>query len=172
MNGLRHPWLHHVLALVLGGVFVYASHDKIWKRTLPAPPAAPGTLAAAPIETGPAAFARIVYRYQVIGPNATLPPGVANTVAVTLPWIELLCGLLLIAGVWRREAALVTALMLFVFVLAIASALWRGIDLENCGCFSLGSEGRRAGALLIVSDLALLAGAALIACVPPRPRAR
>jgi uncharacterized membrane protein YkgB len=37
-------------------------------------------------------------------------------VAVTLPWVELVAGLLLITGVWRREAALVVALMLVVFL--------------------------------------------------------
>ncbi len=172
MNVLRHAVVERVVALVLGLVFVYASHDKIWKRTLPAPSQSTSASAAAPVESGPAAFARVVYRYQVIGPNASLPPQVANVFAVTLPWIELLCGLLLIAGWWRREAALVCAVMLFAFVLAVASTLARGIDVENCGCFSLGPEGRHAGGLLIASDLALMAGALLLVVRPARAPGR
>ena len=45
----------------------------------------------------------------------------SNLVAVTLPWIELVAGLLLIAGVWKRESALVIALMLVVFIVAAGS---------------------------------------------------
>ncbi len=167
MKLLREPWLQRLLALVLGGVFIYASHDKIWKRS-PAALAAGANVAAAPAESGPAAFARVVYRYQVVGPDARLPPWVANTVAVTLPWVELVVGLLLVLGVWRREAALVAGVLLAAFVVAVASTLWRGIDIENCGCFSLGAGGRRAGGLLIAGDLALLAAAVVLVAVRPR----
>jgi uncharacterized membrane protein YphA (DoxX/SURF4 family) len=72
-----------------------------------------------------------VYQWQVVGPVPS------NLVAVTLPWVELLAGLLLVAGVWRRESALVTALLLVVFLLAAASVMARGIDVENCGCVSV-----------------------------------
>lgn len=164
MSFLRREWVQRALGVALGLVFVYASHDKIWRREMPPP-----TAGAAPVITGPAAFARVVYRYQVVGPNATLPPTVANLVAVTLPWVELLAGLLLIFGAWRREAALVVAVLLAVFVAVVGSALARGIDLDNCGCFSLGGEGRRAGALLIAGDLGLMAVAALVAFVRPQP---
>jgi len=159
----RQPWLIRVLAIGLGLVFVYASHDKILKRewTDAGPPPTPRA-------TGPAEFARVVYRYQIVGPNATLPPTVANVLAVALPWIELLAGLLLIAGVWRREAALLSALMLVAFILGVGSTLWRGIDIENCGCFSLGTKGRHAGWNLIGGDAALLAAAIVVAAAKPR----
>lgn len=166
MSFLRREIVQRLLGVALGLLFVYASHDKIWRREI-----ASATAGAAPVVTGPAAFARVVYRYQIVGPDATLPPLVANLVAVTLPWVELLAGLLLICGVWRRESALVLAVLLVVFVAGVGSALARGIDLENCGCFSLGSAGRRAGALLIAGDLGLLAVASLLAFVRPRPAA-
>jgi len=139
-------WLEAALGLVLGAVFVYASLDKIAK---------------------PLDFARILYHYQVIGPSAAVPPLVPNLVAVTLPWVELVAGLLLIVGVLRREAAAVAGVLLVVFLATVGSALYRGINIENCGCFTLSGEGRRAGLLLIVSDLALLAGAAFL-CRPGR----
>jgi len=79
----------------------------------------------------PAAFAKVVYQWQVLGPV------LSNLLAVTLPWVEILAGGLLIFGVWRKEAALVIALLLVVFLLARGLVLARGIDIENCGCTSL-----------------------------------
>lgn len=116
----------------------------------------------------PADFARIVYHYQVIGPGKSLPPLLPNLLAVALPWVEIVVGACLVTGAWRREAAVLAAALLGVFVVAVASALLRGIDIQNCGCFSVGAEGRRAGALLILGDLALMA-AALVLAAGPRP---
>jgi putative oxidoreductase len=144
---LRHRAVHWLLALLVGGVFVYASLSKI---------------------ADPLAFAKIVYHYQVVGPGASFGFVPANLVAVVLPWVELIAGVLLIAGLWRREAALVTTVMLAVFVAAVASTLVRGIDIQNCGCFSLDASGRAAGWKLIAGDLVLLAAALVVAVVPPR----
>jgi hypothetical protein len=137
----RRGW-PRLLGLVLGLVFVWASLDKIWN---------------------PAEFARIVYRYHIVGPNHLIGPTLANLVAVTLPWVELILGLLLIAGIWRREAALLTGALLLSFVLGVASTMVRGIDVENCGCFTVDARGgRAAGWGLIVGDLGLLAIAAAL----------
>jgi uncharacterized membrane protein YphA (DoxX/SURF4 family) len=140
----RSPRAHLVLRLLLGGFFVYASIDKIWS---------------------PAAFAKIVYQWQVVGPVAS------NLAAVTLPWIELVAGLLLIAGVWKRESALAIAFLLGVFIVAAGSVLARGIDVENCGCVSVAKEAtpsawapawtKGVGWFLITRNLVLL-GATLV----------
>jgi len=145
VNALRHPLLERVMGLVLGAVFVYASLDKIAQ---------------------PAEFARIVYRYQLLGPNAFLGPAFANLLAVTLPWVELTVGLLLIARLWRREAALVAGAMLVMFVLAVGWTMAAGIDVENCGCFSVGQQGRQAGWTLLLGDLALLTMAVTLTRTP------
>ena len=150
MKALGHPVVHRVLAFALGAVFIYASVDKI---------------------ADPRAFAKIVYHYQVVGPSAALGFVPANLVAIVLPWLELIAGVLLVAGVWRREAAVVTAAMLAVFVGAVASTLARGIDIRNCGCFALDESGRAAGWMLIAGDLALLAVALVLAFAPVRARA-
>lgn len=147
MNALRHPALHWLVSFVLGGVFLYASVDKI---------------------VHPGDFARIVYRYQVVGPSRALGYVPANLVAVVLPWLEALLGVLLVLGLWRREAAALAALLLAAFVAGVSSALLRGIDLENCGCFSVSGAGRSAGLWLIAGDLLLLAGALLLVLVTPR----
>ena len=149
MSRLRHPALHWALGLLLGGVFLYASYDKILH---------------------PAEFAKIVYHYQVIGPSQRVPPLVPNLLAVTLPWVEAVIGVSLVFGLWRREAGALSAALLVVFLVGVASALARGIDIQNCGCFSVSAEGRRAGIQLILGDLALLAGA-LILAFGPRPTA-
>jgi len=150
----RSPRAHLLLRLLLGAFFVYASLDKIWD---------------------PAAFARIVYQWQVIGPVPS------NLVAVTLPWIELVAGLLLIGGVWRRESALVIALLLAVFIVAAGSVMARGIDVENCGCVSVAKAGppsawpppwtKGVGWFLVSRNLFLLGAALVLVLVAPRPRA-
>ena len=152
MTLLANPRVQLALRLLLGAFFVYASLDKI---------------------ASPAGFARIVYQWQVAGPVSS------NLVAATLPWVELLAGLLLIVGVWRREAALVIALLLVVFLGAAASVLARGIDVQNCGCVSVAKEAtlsawppawtRGVGWFLVVRNLLMLAGALAIAFVVPLP---
>ncbi len=144
---LRSRPVQLALRLLLGGFFVYASVDKIWS---------------------PAAFARVVYQWQVTGPL------LSNVVAVTLPWVELVAGVLLVLGAWKRESALVIALLLCVFLGAAGSVLARGIDVENCGCTSLAkseattsgwppSWARGVGWFLVTRDLVMLAAALLLA---------
>ena len=142
---LGHRATHRILGLLLGGVFLYASWDKI---------------------AHPAEFARIVYHYQIVGPSQQIPPLVPNLLAVVLPWVEAVTGTLLIVGLWRREAAVSAALMLVVFLGAVGWALASGIDIQNCGCFSVSAEGRRAGINLLFGDAALLAAALVLARGP------
>ena len=72
-----------------------------------------------------------------------------------------------------------TAVLLVVFIVAVGSALARGIDIENCGCFSVAKEAattawppvwtRGVGWFLVVRNLLMLAGALAIAFVRPTP---
>src|SRR4029077_3743739 len=101
VRALRHPALLLACRLALGAMFLYACYDKI---------------------LAPAAFAKIVYQWQIGGPVFS------NLVAVILPWVELLVGLLLLAGAWTAEAGLLVAGLLLSFNLAAASVLARGID--------------------------------------------
>jgi len=144
-GALRSRGVHVALRLVLGVIFVVAALPKI---------------------ADPAAFARIVYQWQVV------PPVPANLVAIVLPWVELVAGLLLISGVWKKDAALVVALLLVVFLGAASYVLAQGIDVENCGCTSV-SETHGADAAwpppwtrgvgwFLVTRNVLLLGAALV----------
>lgn len=99
-------------------------------------------------------FARAIANYSL------LPEELVNLVAVTLPWVELVCGLLLLAGQWVRSAALVSAFLLSVFVVAVSITLARGLDI-NCGCLNT-DEGRKVGVRLLVEDLLLIGAAAFL----------
>jgi len=75
---------------------------------------------------------------------------------------------LLISGLWRREAALLTSAMLVAFLVAISWALSLGIDIENCGCFSVSGAGRGFGVRLLLGDALMLAGALVLVLLPPQ----
>jgi uncharacterized membrane protein YkgB len=97
-------------------------------------------------------------------------------VAVVLPWVEAIAGLLLIAGIWKREAAATIAVLLVVFLLAAGSVIARGIDVENCGCTSVAAHTEKSwtsgvGWFLVTRNLLMLAGALVLAFVIPRPAA-
>ncbi len=99
-------------------------------------------------------FARAIANYRL------LPEALVNLVAVMLPWVECVCGLLLLAGQWVRSAALVSAFLLGVFMVAVSITLARGLDI-NCGCFNT-NEGRKIGLELLGEDLLLLGAAAVL----------
>lgn len=65
-----------------------------------------------------------------------LPSPILPAIAIVLPWLELLCGLLLIAN-YRTTAALMWALVLFlVFTICTGQAWLRGLSIA-CGCLDL-----------------------------------
>ncbi len=52
--------------------------------------------------------------------------------------------------------------MLLTFIFAVGWALSMGIDIENCGCFSVNAAGRAAGWKLLLGDTGLLALAGIL----------
>ena len=87
-------------------------------------------LAAAPNKIiSPADFAADISYYLI------LPDVLINFTALTLPWLEMVVAFLLICRAWTGPALFLANSMLIVFLGAILSAYFRGIDL-NCGCFS------------------------------------
>jgi uncharacterized membrane protein YphA (DoxX/SURF4 family) len=65
-----------------------------------------------------------------------LPGGLLRGLAIVVPWLELLSGLLLLWG-RRHPGALAWALVLFaVFALGTGQAWLRGLDI-SCGCLDL-----------------------------------
>ena len=96
------------IRLILGGVFALASLDKI---------------------IFPLAFAKSISNYQI------LPEQFVNLVAVTLPWVELILGSLLIFGIWLPGAIALANLLLAVFFTALVFNTARGLNVD-CGCFT------------------------------------
>jgi uncharacterized membrane protein YphA (DoxX/SURF4 family) len=125
---------YHAARLFMGGVFLYASFDKILH---------------------PAAFAEAVYNYQI------LPDAAVNLAALALPWLELLLGVCLIAGVWLSGAALLSTGLLTVFIAALAYNKMRGLDI-HCGCFYTGSTEDPADLRTVLRDVAFLAVSAYL----------
>lgn len=99
----------------------------------------------------PAEFARSIANYQL------LPAALVPVSAVVLPWVELACGLLLVAGRLTLGAAAVVDLLMLVFMLAFGSTLLRGIDV-SCGCFTSDVAQRSEPYLVMLRDASILAG--------------
>jgi uncharacterized membrane protein YphA (DoxX/SURF4 family) len=114
--------------LLLGAVFVAAGVSKI---------------------VHPAEFAKIIHNYQI------LPDGLINVVAIVLPWLEMLLGALLAAGIWLPGAAALANLLLLSFFSALLFNLARGIDV-HCGCFSTQSSGSPHTVWYILRDSSFL----------------
>jgi uncharacterized membrane protein YphA (DoxX/SURF4 family) len=87
-----------------------------------------------------------------------LPEAVVPVVGHALPTVEILIGALLVLGLLTRATAVVATLFFVAFIVGIAAAWARGMEI-NCGCF--GSHGvpadpQRQYAIDIARDVALL----------------
>jgi uncharacterized membrane protein YphA (DoxX/SURF4 family) len=79
----------------------------------------------------PAASVRAVRAYDL------LPEAIVPTVGYLLPMLEVVVGVCLVVGLLTRGAALISALLFVAFIVGIASAWARGLQIE-CGCFGGG----------------------------------
>ena len=113
-------------------------------------------VAALPKIADPPSFAHMIYNYRL------LPGALINMVALVLPWMELLCGVALVLGVWKRTAAMLVGAMLVVFLVAISINVMR-LHPIDCGCFDLSAAGRTPAQQMLdmlwvmVRDVAMLA---------------
>jgi len=76
-------------------------------------------------------FAEVVGRYQALPDWAWYPAGIALTV------VEWGIAIWLLSSRRLPQAALAAALLHTVFMVWAASALYREIDVPNCGCFGV-----------------------------------
>lgn len=127
-NRFQH-WLEFLSRFFLGAVFLWAGGTKI---------------------VNPHDFATIISNYQL------LPDLLVNIVAVWLPWIEVLCGILLICGLWVEGSLVVINTLIIIFIAALISNWIRGIDVD-CGCFAVTvEEGESNYFLDVIRDIVLL----------------
>ena len=133
-TALTHPWLTVRTQIALGVFFVVAALPKV---------------------ADPPSFAHMIYNYRI------LPGPLVNAAALVLPWAELLMGLALICGIWRRTAALLVGALLLVFIVAISVNLLRGNAID-CGCFDVADAGKSVAErihdmwMVIVRDVGML----------------
>jgi len=115
-----------VFRLVVGGVFIWAGLLKI---------------------LDPLEFAQNIANYRVFSPDLSL------LTAIVLPWLEILCGVLVIFGIIRSASSLLLSGLLAAFLVLIMVTIFRGVDVD-CGCF--GSLGRHVDYRLLLTDIVLL----------------
>ena len=108
LNWKGHMWIGLSARFYLGGVFLFACFHKI---------------------LNPEIFAIDVATYDI------LPLSLVNLFAITLPWIELVAGLMIIAGCQVKPSAFLMAGMMIMFIVALSIALSKGMDMA-CGCFA------------------------------------
>ena len=120
--------LSFVFRWVLGLIFIYASIDKIVHIS---------------------AFSEAIRNYKLF------PDVLINLLAIWVPWLELMTGLLLIAGIWIKGNALILTIMSSMFGIITSIAIFRGLDI-SCGCFSLTDDQKSIQWTHIVQNTGLL----------------
>ena len=104
------PW--RIVALIIGGIFIYAGGMKIFD---------------------PTGFANDIDNYKI------LPWPLTVRLAFYLPWLEILCGLAVILGLLYRGGLLILTALISIFIIASVIAKARGLDV-TCGCFGHASK--------------------------------
>jgi uncharacterized membrane protein YphA (DoxX/SURF4 family) len=128
---LSNKYLQLAARLIVGFIFVYAGIGKI---------------------ADPETFAKEIFNYHIL-PNYSI-----NIIALVLPWLELIVGIFLIAGIRVRASATIASISMLVFIIAVLSAMFRGLDI-NCGCFA--DKIVMVGWHKVLEDLAILIAAVL-----------
>lgn len=125
MKLLQNRWLMGALRWALAAVFIYAGSKKM---------------------VSPVDFSDSIASF------ALLPHGLIPWVALGLPPFEVLTGLCVGCGIQRRPALLGLTGLTAIFLLALGSAVVRGIPVD-CGCFGSGAPSVFAAPIAFGRDL-------------------
>jgi len=112
MKIFSNKYLLFLIRIVISFIFIYAGADKI---------------------SNPDDFALSISNYRL------LPMSLLNFFAITLPWIEIVTGILLLFGISVKENSAIILTMLSIFTIAIVISLFRGLSID-CGCFGKGTQ--------------------------------
>jgi len=119
----------------LGGIFAYAAFNKI---------------------NNIQAFAFSIKGFKILDPDKHA--NLIVSAAFTMPWIEMIAGVLLVLGLCTRAAALTLGLMLLVFIAALVYVIYSPAIDADCSCF--GDQhlicGSTVGWCQVIRDLVLL----------------
>jgi putative oxidoreductase len=117
-------WLSLPVRLALGGLMAFSGWMKLGLHT------ELGLQGVLPLKSlTPQDFVFAIKGFQL-----GLPEPVMVLLAFVIAWLELLAGLMLIAGWKARSAGLVVVVLMAGFAAGIASLMVRGLDV-NCPCF-------------------------------------
>lgn len=117
LNGLAWAVLSVPVRWGLGGIFLAAAYFKLRPS--------PGRF----VPSGPQDFFGAVSGFKT-----GLPTWALHFTTFAVPWVEVICAVALIVGIWTRAAAAVIGGMLLVFTGLVISALLRDLNIK-CGCF-------------------------------------
>ena len=131
MNKIN-PYLILLIRCLLGLVFVYASYDKI---------------------LDPGKFTRDIANYHIV------PFGLENSIAIILPWLELLIGAGIILGIFLDGSVVLSGSFLILFIVMIFQAMMRGFNIE-CGCGL--KEGEMVGWSKILENIVFLGASYIV----------
>lgn len=106
------PWLSLLSRLILGGVLFAAGFLK---------------------------YEHLDKSRMAVRAYEILPISIANFLGISLPFLEIAIGILLILGAATRIASFVGGGLMFVFILGISQAWARGLSID-CGCFGGGGQ--------------------------------
>ncbi len=126
------PIMILIIRIILGLIFIYASYDKIMN---------------------PGQFARDISNYHIV------PYGFENTIAIILPWLELIIGLCIVFGIFIDGSVIISAGLLILFDLLIFQAMIRGFNIE-CGCGL--KEGEMVGWSKIIENIVFLGASYMV----------
>ena len=124
--------LRYLFRFALGFLFIWAAMGKIGDLN---------------------AFAADVHNFRM------LPASLETLFAMTLPWVELVAGLMLVMNLVPRAATALMILLLLVFLVALGNAIYKDLDID-CGCFGTSDAGSTAWKA-VARDIGFLALAIL-----------
>lgn len=132
-NILTNKYLILLIRIVLAVIFIFSGIEKI---------------------SNPSGFSEAISNYRLF------PLFSVNLIAISLPWIELVVGLLLLVGIKIKENVLIINFLMSFFILIVFIALVRGLDI-NCGCFGTVNS-QKVGIFKIIENIFLLVGGILV----------
>jgi uncharacterized membrane protein YphA (DoxX/SURF4 family) len=127
MKFLSNPYLLFVSRCIIAFIFIFSGIEKI---------------------ADPAGFSEAILNYKL------LPEMWINIAGITIPWIELTAGVLLLFGISVKENAFIISSLLLIFILAIGISVARNLNID-CGCFGT-SGGTKVGFTKIGENILLL----------------
>jgi len=114
--------------IILGLIFVLSSSDNLFN---------------------PSHISEIITAYSII------PARLIPLMAIVLPWLEFICGIMLIANVYSKSVLLILLALLFSFTGSVSFNLARGLK-HACGCFEIFSIKEEISIVTVIRNIVLI----------------